>query len=234
MNAPRKLARIYGLNLLRHVLFKTAASIQISLNDISTPKLSPHLSKNRERTVLARIQPQLLFIPSYFSRTLLWTPLSVPPASAPRERKQPNGGGVLRVERRVEMVRSTRKAKAQCLPRRRLCTVQPRAAREATARVRCFLGVGAAAGARGARRGWGDGRGRGAVVPCFGFRVIFYTPSARFTHIRGYTVYNPGRPSRAAARRSARTARRRRPRRGRPVRIARASHVPAMRPVTLT
>ena len=124
-------------------------------------------TKNRERTVLARIQPQLLFIPSYSSRTLLWTPLSVPPASALRERKQPNGGGVLRVERRVEMVRSTRKAKAQCLPRRRLCTVQPRAAREATARVRCFLGVGAAAGARGARRGGGDGRGRGAVVPCW-------------------------------------------------------------------
>ena len=32
-------------DLLRHLLFKTAASIQISLNDISTPKLSPHLSK---------------------------------------------------------------------------------------------------------------------------------------------------------------------------------------------
>ena len=169
----------------------------------------------------------------HFSRTLLWTPLSVPPASALRERKQPNGGGVLRVERRVEMVRSTRKAKAQCLPRRRLCTVQPRAAREATARVRCFLGVGAAAGARGARRGGetGEAEGQSSRV---GFRVIFYTPSVRFTHIRGYTVYNPGRPSRAAARRSARTARRRRPRRGRPVRIARASHVPAMRPVTLT
>ena len=31
-----------------------------------------HLSKNRERTVLARIQPQLLFIPSYSSRTVVW------------------------------------------------------------------------------------------------------------------------------------------------------------------
>ena len=106
----------------------------------------------------------------HFSRTLLWTPLSVPPASALRERKQPNGGGVLRVERRVEMVRSTRKAKAQCLPRRRLCTVQPRAAREATARVRCFLGVGAAGRARRrAARARGEGQSR------VGFRVIFYT-----------------------------------------------------------
>ena len=33
-------------------------------------KLLPHLSKNRQRTVLARIQPQLLFIPSYSSRTV--------------------------------------------------------------------------------------------------------------------------------------------------------------------
>ena len=40
--------------------------------DISTPKLSPHLSKTRQRTVLARIQPQLLFIPSHSSRTLRW------------------------------------------------------------------------------------------------------------------------------------------------------------------
>ena len=57
----------------RHLLFKTAASIQISLNEDSTPKRSPHLSKNRQRTVLARIQPQLLFIPSYSSRTVLFT-----------------------------------------------------------------------------------------------------------------------------------------------------------------
>ena len=41
-------------------------------NDMSTPKLSPHLSKNREPAVLARIQPQLLFIPSYSSRTVLY------------------------------------------------------------------------------------------------------------------------------------------------------------------
>ena len=34
-----------------------------------TTRLSPHLSKNREPTVLARIQPQLLFVPSYSSRT---------------------------------------------------------------------------------------------------------------------------------------------------------------------
>ena len=56
---------------IRHLLFETAASIQTSLNDISTPTLSPHLSKTRQRTVLARIQPQLLFIPSYSSRTEL-------------------------------------------------------------------------------------------------------------------------------------------------------------------
>ena len=49
----------------RHLLFKTAASIQMSSNADSTPKLSPHLSENRQRTVLARIHPQLLFIPSY-------------------------------------------------------------------------------------------------------------------------------------------------------------------------
>ena len=29
----------------------------------------PHLSKNRQPRVLARIQPQLIFIPSYSSRT---------------------------------------------------------------------------------------------------------------------------------------------------------------------
>ena len=40
--------------------FKTAASIQISLNEDSTPKLSPHLSKTRQPTVLARLQPQLI------------------------------------------------------------------------------------------------------------------------------------------------------------------------------
>ena len=45
----------------RHLLFKTAASTQISLNEDSTPKLSPHLSKNRQRTVLARIQPHFIF-----------------------------------------------------------------------------------------------------------------------------------------------------------------------------
>ena len=42
MTAPRKLARKYGPNLLRHLLFKTAASIRISLSGVSTPKLSPH------------------------------------------------------------------------------------------------------------------------------------------------------------------------------------------------
>ena len=45
-----------------------AVSWRAPLGD--TPKLSPHLSKTRQRTVLARIQPQLLFIPSYSSRTL--------------------------------------------------------------------------------------------------------------------------------------------------------------------
>eukprot|EP00964_Phaeocystis_antarctica_P040518 scaffold23157_cov57-Phaeocystis_antarctica.AAC.3 len=57
---------------------KTAASIHISLNDISTPKRQPHLSKNRQPRVLARIQPQLIFIPCYSSRTLHRAGLGTP------------------------------------------------------------------------------------------------------------------------------------------------------------
>jgi hypothetical protein len=69
MTTPRKLARKYGPNLL-HLLFKTAASIRISLSEVLTPKLSPHLSKTRQPTVLARFQSQFIFIPSYSSRTV--------------------------------------------------------------------------------------------------------------------------------------------------------------------
>ena len=39
----------------------------------STIRLSPHLSKTRQPTVLARIQSQLIFIPSYFYRTVVYT-----------------------------------------------------------------------------------------------------------------------------------------------------------------
>ena len=41
-----------------------------SLSDVSTPKLSPHLSKTRQPTVLARIQSQLIFIPSFSTRVV--------------------------------------------------------------------------------------------------------------------------------------------------------------------
>ena len=59
-------------NLLRHLLFKTAASIQIFLSDVSTRKLSPHLSKTRQPRELARIQSQLIYsIHSFSSRILL-------------------------------------------------------------------------------------------------------------------------------------------------------------------
>ena len=70
-------------------------------------------------------------------------------------RLESDGGGVLRVDRAQH---------AQCLPRRRLCTTRAaaraRGACEATARVRCFLGVGAAGRARGAGAG-------GGAVPCW-------------------------------------------------------------------
>ena len=59
-----------AISMAAHQQQQNRASIQISLNKDSTPKLSPHLSKTRQPTVLARIQPQLIFIHSYSSRTL--------------------------------------------------------------------------------------------------------------------------------------------------------------------
>ena len=65
MTAPRNpqtCSYIEPKTYIRHLLFETAASsIQISLNEDSTPKLSPQLSKNRQPRVLARIPPRFIF-----------------------------------------------------------------------------------------------------------------------------------------------------------------------------
>ena len=79
MTARRKLARKYGPNLLPRLLFKTAASIQTSGNEVSPPKLPPHLSKDRRPTVLARTPPTNSYsYPTLASRTVRRRPIFSP------------------------------------------------------------------------------------------------------------------------------------------------------------